>query len=440
LVNRQIRFPVELWVAICGLLSPEDQHSLANSCRRLFSIVHLNPPPIVVKLGNRNVRYMGWKRKERLHIRSATEVHWSGVKQTWAETRRLHTVISVLSIIPNIRLLHLSNADINEAQQAIIFGLPTLRTLVVHSGQFHPSTNPMPSSRVIALNLAHIATQTARHLLTILAATVEDLLVDVSGAGIVSSVVQGGLIELPKLSTVTIHYPGDGPSQPVLDTFKGYTSITTLHIFFGYCPSHMFFHDSDLPALRNLACEHRLAASLIPGRPVTTYVEVYRDWEGGPWWRLDTLSKTCARITNLKLFVPYNFFSLLPSLATSLRHLEHLTLKLCPRIHQPLHNPPRAAAVVLPKLKWVTLCVVNYEGTPSFPERVLKQHFDPICPVLEEFEYLSFAFRILSFELYQLPKPNQAWKVRRLPDGSWERQGPPPIPIPTPERTLHAAP
>ena len=68
LVNRQIRIPVVLWVAFCGLLCPKDQRSPAEaeSCAYIFSIVL--------------VRATGWKRKDRLHHRSATEVHCSGLK------------------------------------------------------------------------------------------------------------------------------------------------------------------------------------------------------------------------------------------------------------------------------------------------------------------------------------------------------------------------
>jgi hypothetical protein len=404
----------------------------------------------VVKLGNRNVRYMGWKRKV-LHIRSATEVHWSGVKRTWAEKKRLHRVISVLPIIPNIQLLSLRDADINEAQQAIIFGLPTLRTLAVYSCRFHPSKNPIPYAHLIALKLINISMQTIRHFLTILATTVEDLVVDVFGAGVVSRVLQGGLIALPKLSTFTMQGPDSTATQLILDTFKGYKSITTLHILLCHSLPDMSFHHSVLPALRSLSCDRRLAVNLIPGRPVKTYVEVFSYWSEDPWRLLD-LSISRAGIINLKLFAPKNFCfcSLLLSLATSLQHLEQLTLRLYSPTKlarspdhlspQALHNPPRAAAVLLPKLKWVTIRMDDNRSTPFPPERPLNECFDPLCPVLEEFECLYFTLSFLRFDLHWQPEPKRAWKVRRLPDGSWERRGPPPIPILTPARAMHAEP
>ena len=440
--NRQIRLPVELWVAICGLLSPKDQHSLAESCKRLFSIVHLNPPLTVVKIDNRRVRSTGWKHKDRLHLRSATEVHWSGLKQNWAEKRRLHTILSVLPIIPNIQLLSLRTATINEAQQAIIFGLSTLRTLVVHGCRFHPSTRALPFSHVTTLKLAHNDMQTTRHLLTVFASTLETIEVGYFD-GTIGSILQSGLIGLPKLSTFTMEYYYEYGTGQTLEIFKQYTSITALHILFDHNLSNMSFHHSDLPALRSLTCDRHLALSLIPKRPVKTYVEVLFSRGERPCRLLNALSKTRVGITNLKLFVPNNFHSLLPSLAISLQHLEQLTLKVCasmvadPLSWQPLHNLLKATVVVLPKLKWVTITVDDYISSYSTPESLLKKRFIPVCPALEVFEYLCFTVFSPSFEFDQLHEPSWAWKVRRLPDGSWERQGPPPIPIPA--KILHTA-
>ena len=447
MVNRQIRFPVELWVAICGLLPPKDQHSLAESCKRLFSIVHLNPPPTVVKIDNRRLRSTEWERKDLLHLRSATELHWSGSRHDSVESLRLHTVISVLSIIPNIRLLSLRHTNVNEGQQAIIFGLSTLRTLVVNFCYFYPWTNPIPCSHVTSLKLVRTAMETTRSLLTIFATTVEDLDVDVYAA---RNVHQGGLIKFPKLSTFTMNHSAVTSGQTMLNTLKRYTSITTLHIS---SLSDVSFHHSDLPALHSLTCCYRLALNLIPERPVTTYVEVYPDLEEEPLRLLDALSKTRPGITDLKLFVPNNICSLLPPLATSLQHLEQLTIKLCSPVKvdpspnhlsgKPLHNLSGARTVVLPKLKRVTIWVDGYENTGfSLAEWLLKECFIPVSPVLEEFKYLYFAGFISAFQLYRPPEPTRAWRVRRLTDGSWERQGPPPIPTstPTPASTLGAAP
>jgi len=308
----------------------------------------------VVKIDDYHVRSTGWERKDLLHLRSATEVHWRprASKRDSVENLQLHAVPSVLLIIPNIRLLSLHNANINEAQQAIIFGLSTLRTLGVYFCCFHSSTNPIPDSHVTSLKLFRNDTQTTRHLLAILATTVEELVVDGSAIRLVQ---QGGLTHLPKLSTFTINHPDPTSSGAILNAFKRYTSITTLTILFHLKRSDMSLHHSDFPALRSLTCRHQLAVGLIPERPVTSYVEVYYDWEGGPWELLDTLSKTRAGITNLKLCVPDNFCSHLLSLLTSLRHLEQLTLKLYSpnkgfRLPdylsgQPVHNPPRAEAM-----------------------------------------------------------------------------------------------
>jgi len=216
------------------------------------------------------------KRKNLLHLHAATDVHWSGSKRGSVEHLQLHTVLPALQIIPNLRLLSLRHADINETQQVIIFGLSTLRTLVVRSCCFHPSTTPIPHSHVTALKLAHNDTQTSRHLLSVFASTVEDLEVD-SSDGTVSCVRLGGFIELPKLSTFTMtstgFYPGIVTRQAILTTSKRCTSITTLRILFRIRLSDVSLHHSDFPALRSLTCDQQLAVSLLPVRQVTTYVQ-----------------------------------------------------------------------------------------------------------------------------------------------------------------------
>ena len=403
----------------------------------------------MVKIDNRHVRSTGWKRKDRSHLRSATEVHWRGLKRNWVEKRRLHVVLSVLPIIPNIRLLSLYRADINEAQQAVIFGLSTLRTLEVEGCRFHSSTMAPPFSHVTALKLTVMDVHTTRRLITIFASTLETLSIGYF-CGRIDYILQTELIELPKLTTFTMSYDGFGTSQLTFDAFRRYTSITTLHIFFYDKHFDISVHRSDLPALRSLTCYHHLAISLIPERPVTTYVEVLFAGRKRFWTLLHALSMTQAGITNLKLFVPDTFCSLLPSLATYLQHLEQLTLRFCnhvPSLETPspshlseqlLHNPP----VVLPKLRRVTI-LVDYDKFHLPPESLLKECFIPLCPALEVFEclYCSFMSPIFWLEFDQLPGPKGAWEVRRLPDGSWERQGPPPIPIPIPipAGTLRAA-
>ena len=405
---------------------------------------------------------MRLKRKDLLHLRAAAEVHWDGWRRDKNEKLYLHTVLSILPITPNIRLLSLRYADINEAQQVIIFGLSTLRTLVVQFCCFHLSTNPMPHSYVTALKLAYNNVQTSHYLLAVFASTVEDLEVNPSDRTVSRSLLSG-LIELPKVSTFTMT-PGFEVYRESFGTLKRYSSITTLHILFHLNLSDMSLHHLELPALRSLTCHHQLAVNLIPKRPVATYVEVDFELEEELRRLLDSLSKSRAGITNLKLFISDNFCSLLPSFATSLQHLEQLTLRLCSpkrvylspngascysnhpvsglgQLSGPLlHNHPGVRAVMLPKLRWVTFCMDEHHYTGFSSEGFLKECLMPVCPVLEEFECLYFSVHSYHFPLYQLPEPARAWKVRRLPGGSWERQGPPPIPTPTPASTLGAAP
>ena len=406
-----------------------------------------------MKIDNLQVISTGWKCRDRLHLRSATQVFWRGLKQNWDEKWRLHAIVSVLPTIPNLRLLSLQNADINEAQQAIIFGLLSLRTLVVRSCRFHPSANPLPLSNVTTLKLAHNDLQTARHLLKIFAATVETLEVGYFD-GTIGQVLQGGSIELRKLSTFTVKCQQPRTRSAILDTLRRCPSITTICVLLHDNLAGMSLHHSDLPALRSVTCNHQLAMRLIPKRPVTTYIEVVSSKDARPWALLHALSQTSAQITSLNLLVPDKFYSLLHALAPSLQHLEQLTLTSAyapmlwlgarPPDHlseQELHNPPGASAVILPKLKRVAIWVDYYLliRTEYPPERLLKECFVPACPVLEVFECLG-VLHCARFQFGWLPEAKKAWKARRLPDESWEQQGPPPIPTHVPAKKLYAVP
>ena len=375
-----------------------------------------------------------------MHLRSATEVHWSGRKHDSVETRRLHAVFSVLPTIPYIRLLSLYRADINHAQQAIIFGLSTLRTLVVHTCRFDPPKRRRPISRVTDLILTNTNMQTTQRLLKILADTVESLEVIYYGDP-TDSTLQGGLIELPKISSFTMRCHHQARGLAIWDTFNQYKSITIIYIpLHSYLPD-VSFHHSVLPALRHVTCAQNLAVTLIPQRPVTTYVEARSRPEGGRRRLLNSLSKTRGKITNLKISVPDHLYSLLPSLATSLPDLEQLSLSCYHNgvawlgASSPDHllwsNPPGAAAVILPKLKRVTILLDNDQFKPPYmsSECLRNKYFIPVCPALEVFECLCIPFYSLDCDFVLEPEPDRAWKTRRLPDGSWERQGPPPIPV-----------
>ena len=384
----------------------------------------------------------GWTRKDRLRLRSATDVHWRGMYRDRAEKRRFQAILSVLHTTPNVRLLSLYRSPINEAQQAIIFGISTLRTLEVESCVFDPSTKPLPLSCVNALKFVCTDLQTIRRLLTLLATTVESLEV-IDYDGTIGSTLQGWLIELPKLSSFTMKDQRGAVGLAILNTFNQYKSITNVCITFKVNPPKVSFHHSDFPALRNVTCDQDLAVSLIPQRPVTTYVETRSTQERGRDGLLNALSKTRAKITNLKLLVPFEFFSLLPPLAASLQHLEQLTFKRrdrdtgwLERYGQRSFNTPGAVVATLPKLKRIT-CWVDHNMSTVLLEEVVKTWVIPFCPALEAFECLclsSFNSRYFHFGQPSEPEPDQTWKTRRLPDGSWERQGPPPIPTPIPAK------
>ena len=388
-----------------------------------------------MKIDNSKVVSTGWRHKDRLRV--ATEVHWRGLpQQTFSEKRRLHAVLSVLPTLANIRILSLYNADISEAQQAIIFGISTLRTLVVHSCEFQPSTKPLPLSRVNTLNFTGV--KAIGHLLTLLATTVESL--EITGDDDpIGPALQNVLIELPKLSSFTMKCQGHVLSRPISDTFKRYNSITTICIIFDKCYMGVSFDHLDLPALCSVTCNYLFAMLLVPQRPVTTYVEVRFLQARHLATLLNTLSKTCAQITNLKLFVSGRFYKLTPSLAASLQHLEQLTLRDLDD-HERWFEPyarlsgwsPLHPLGVLPKLKWVTYWVANYISADFPLEGVIRTWVTPVCPALEVFECLSFTVDTPDFVTGWPAEPIRVWKVQKLPDGSWERQGPPPIPTPVP--------
>ena len=397
-----------------------------------FTVAHRHGYYVITKRWTHN--------KDLLRLRSATDVHWRGRYEGLAEKRRFQAILSVLLTTANIRLLSLSNQIINETQQAIIFGISTLRTLEVHSCVFDPSTKPLPLSRVNALKCVGIDLQTIRRLLTLLATTVESLDVLYYDSTI-GSTLQDGLIELPKLSSFTMKRQPQAAGLAILNIFNQYKSITTVCITFEFNPPKVSFHHSDFPALRNVTCDQDLAVSLIPQRPVITYVETRSIREGGRERLFNSLSKTRAKITNLQLLVPIEFYSLLPSLATSLHHLEQLTLRS--RDHdtgwleryaldgwRPF-NTPGAVVATLPKLKRITCWVVKYISTDFLLNEVVKTWAISLCPALEVFECLFFSCTP-DFEDDRRPESARAWKVRRLPDamGAGSDRGPHPSPPP----------
>ena len=311
-----------------------------------------------------------------------------------------------------------------------------------------PSTKPLPLSRVIALKCVYTGVQTIRHLLTLLATTVESFEIAYYDDPI-GPTLQDGMIELPKLSSFTMKCRQQSDGLAILDTFNQYKSITTIHIHFFRSLPEVSFHHSDFPALRSVKCDRNLAVSLIPQRPVTTYVETHsirvRFGE-----LFNSLSKTRANITNLNIVVSDEFYPFLPSIAASVPHLEHLTLR---SLHYDMcwfepnvlsgrlpFNTPGSVVATLPKLKSVTYCVANHFYTDIRLQKILRTILTPVCPALEMFECLFFAAFTPEFASPSLPEPTREWKVRRLPDGSWERQGPPPIPTHAPAKKLSAVP
>jgi hypothetical protein len=189
-------------MAISGLLSSSDRCSLACSCTRLFSIVESNAPFTVVKIDNCHVKSTGWTFKDRVYLRSATEVHWKGLERNWAEQWRLHAVFSVLPTLQNIRLLSLYDTDINEAQQRTIFGISCLRTLVVDSCRFFLAKEPLPPSCITSLKFTHIDAETTHYLLMKLATTLETIDVDKID-DVIAHILQYGSTALHKLSSFT---------------------------------------------------------------------------------------------------------------------------------------------------------------------------------------------------------------------------------------------
>jgi hypothetical protein len=193
---------------------------------------------------------------------------------------------------------------------------------------------------------------------------------------------------------------------------------------------------------------YRVALKLKPEQPVIVHVEfrstihpLFSTHELNDL--LAALSKTRAQVTSLKMLVPDHLYSLLPALASTCQHLEHLTIKFC---HTPEHcsrthasdhllrqsfcTPPGAMAAVLFNLKSVEIWAEHDYPFLFIYERLLKEKFVPICPALVLFECVCTLLPF-SFELDEPPEPRQAWKARRLSGGNWEQQGPPPIPLET---------
>ena len=378
-----------------------------------------------------------------MRLRLATEVHWRGLKKSRAERKRLRVVLSVLPTIPHIRLLSLRNADIDEGQQNTIFRISSLRTLVVDSCQFVVTAKPLPRSRITSLKLAHNDVRATRHLLTTLAPTLETINVDIYDMA-ASYILLNESVALPRLSTFIMDNTYNwGYCLAVMGTPKRYGSITTLCIRYCSCLSEFSFTKSDLPALRILTSDYGQASTLIPGRPVTTYMEAPCIQRANTRGVLVALSGSRERITSLELFVHHDLYSVLPSLASSCQHIAQLTLQTshipsawlwsCARdrlLGRPFRGLPTSASAVFPRLKRVKI-LVTYSKCRDLPpvciyEWMLRGIVVLVCPALTWFECLD-VHHTTPFDLDRPGEPKQAWKVRRQSDGSWEQQGPPPV-------------
>jgi hypothetical protein len=470
--------PVEIWLEITQLLSWRSLKSLAQCCSWLDRLVHTKAPFRIL------VFVDGGKAPTKKHcnhhslLQSAFCIVWEPSRRSGRRisdstfssgSRSFRLMLSSLSRSTSLRFLSLNHMDIVEAQQIIIFSIPSLRTLELRSAYMLPTTRALPASQITHLILGNpTAGPPTFHLLKHVATSLETLKLNglyPIDAGILAGF-RDGRVHLLNLRSFVYYYmvyPGSLDIVSIWQCVGRHASITSLEIS---TISEILMSQPDpqlLPNLRDLTCDWIVATSLVPGRPVISYrqqlgVAPLNDL---PLF-IASLAKSQAGIRRAHLFIYYSFTGYLHYVASQLPLLEVLDifvedaligqqhLSFTPYINYPVETEER----MFPSLSggWIRppepdgslRCLRSLREIRVYVERpriknahvlfydkcrvLLENHLMPMCPALETFECRAVQSRSRSLNTpfdEEVPREWE-WKVKRKGNGEWEGQMEPP--------------
>jgi hypothetical protein len=173
-------------------------------------------------------------------------------------------VLSVLSGPSSLQTLSLSRLKVEPVHQKLILSIRTLRSLILTYSSFTPTSMVMPCSSIKALRLEDPTPAPTKHILTLLAGSLETLKLGRSSREMCYVLAS---IPLPRLTFLVEPSP-IGRVLPENSHLALFSSITTLVVFDG--PKSPV-PPSFLPHLTHLTAPSYIASALISGRPVRTY-------------------------------------------------------------------------------------------------------------------------------------------------------------------------
>jgi hypothetical protein len=221
--------------------------------------------------------YFSIRRHSRL-LSFARTIHWSFRESRWwqdpqrpqstdslsASAISFRFVLSVLAGPSSLQTLSLDSLKVEPIHQKLILSINTLRSLILTHSSFTPTSMVMPRSPIKALRLEDPAPAPTKHILTLLAGSLETLKLGRSSKEICDVLAS---TPLPRL-TFFVEPPTIGRVSPEINHLASLSSITTLVVSDGAIPSVL---PSFLPHLTHLTAPSYIAEALIPGRPVRTY-------------------------------------------------------------------------------------------------------------------------------------------------------------------------
>jgi hypothetical protein len=468
----QLVLPVEIWLEIPSLLSSNSLNSLAQCCSWLYLLVHTEAPfrTVSFQCGGRAI--IKEKCKHPSLLRFAIGVNWESSSSPRrqisddtlnSDARSFRFMLSSLSQSISLCTLSVTNIDIAEAQQIIVFSLPSLRTLKLHNSHMRPTTKPLPTSRITHLTLSNpIAGPPIFHLLRHVASSLEtiELMARHPINVEVLSGFQAGRLHLLNLRLCV--YPWQAHDGPLDTSFiwrsvEQHASITSLEVS-KTCGILLLRPDPQLlPNLRDLTCDRDIASVIVPGRPVTSYQQL-PDFvtvrSNDPALFVTSLAKSQAGIRRARLLINCSFAEYLHIVARQLPLLEMLDIFVPNDWTMSRQDPFYLSSIEetegfaysslfgrwvqspacdwsLPSLRYLRVYIERpIENHPYCIPRdecreFFKNHFLPKFPGLKVFECRAVSSPAAMVEGEEVPQEWQ-WKVKRKGNGEWEEQVEPP--------------
>ena len=337
-----------------------------------------------------------------------------------------------------LQSLELTRVEVSPHYQQEILRIPTLRKLTLCDAIFVPTTISLPPASIRILVLPSLVfEQTAmEHLFRILVDSLETL--DIGTKCSKTDVHRlYSILELTPLQCFTsIRAPVPVLHNNLNHPFLFHAFITVLHVSAAHSQSFpSAFPVTFLPKLRNLSAPWRVAALLIPGRPIQVFCDT--ELQSLP---ISTLESTLVRlgtstsdIEELEICSSWSSPYIFNLLEKHLPHLKRLRLLSTMKMW---YNPRqmRKCMAMEPKFGIQYTPLQEIEIRVELPPKTRRPHqvsrancqklsllFIPICPSLEVLSFIGTSGKFRTNERDIAPRC--IYKLRKMANGEWETRG-----------------